>query len=985
MMKHKGLEDFLSAHHIGKGETKPVTHTTFGGKYNAKYSIPHESQNEFLKLYYKDVIREDKTHNIIERQMIEKGQGSGPLLVDIDLRFPADLTTRQYTLDHVDTLIQEHLKAMYTIFDMDEDVKFQAYLLEKPAPRVEQKPSGDIVKDGIHMIFNLSFPRVYHQYIRDKVVESLPSIWYDIPISNTNGWEDVLDPCISNGSNGWLLLNSKKRDDQAHYKLTQIYDIHYDTDDNRWCVEKNTEDIHQYIAKNHKFLSPRYIERPTLLTKTEMIPVIKQYEEMKSKPASSQTNSTVVSNQSYEKSEFDALGYRIPTAVIRRITSQEEMEMILSTFLDAVNMDHHQRELRNAYEYAMILPDTYYGEGSYDKWVRVAFALRNTSIYLLIVFIAFSARSKTFSFTTVNDLVDKWHSLPLYVQGGITRDSLMYWAKQESPKEFEQIRENTLDYYVDATLDAQSLESMNKKKGGCKGSTDSDIAEVLFQMMKGEFVSSAYKMNEWYRFKNHRWIKNDCGVELRKIISNQLRDIYRAKASALWEKARLIPDDTEEHTEERNMLKAKADKVLELAMSLGRTKEKDNIMKEAREKFYDEEFVKKIDQNKYLLCCKNGIIDFTNKTFRPGCPEDFITKTTGIDYVPLDESLHKDKMNEIKTFMSQLFPEPELCEYMWDHLSSVLIGDPALNQCLHYYQGIGQNGKSVIVTLMQKILGEYAVDLDIKFFTQERTKIGATSSELFNTIGARYAVAQEPTEGCKLNEGPMKQITSGTDRMSCRPLYGQLVEFLPQVNCVITANNFIEVKSTDWGTWRRIRPVPFKSLFTDKPVQDDPHQPYQFKKVESFDSKFEAWAPIFLSMLVERAFKTNGIVKECSIVKTLRDQYRHREDKVAEYISQKLMQCDGGRIGKTELITSFNDWYHEIYQSRINKNKELFDYMDKNYIAVKNVKDTITGWKGVAIVYNTDGYKNSYQQGDEGGDEDDDDTTISENSRTVPM
>ena len=59
--------------------------------------------------------------------------------------------------------------------------------------------------------------------------------------------------------------------------------------------------------------------------------------------------------------------------------------------------------------------------------------------------------------------------------------------------------------------------------------------------------------------------------------------------------------------------------------------------------------------------------------------------------------------------------------------------------------------------------------------------------------------------------------------------------------------------------------------------------------------------------------------------------------------------------------------------------------MDKNYIAVKNVKDTITGWKGVAIVYNTDGYKNSYQQGDEGGDEDDDDTTISENSRTVPM
>ena len=34
--------------------------------------------------------------------------------------------------------------------------------------------------------------------------------------------------------------------------------------------------------------------------------------------------------------------------------------------------------------------------------------------------------------------------------------------------------------------------------------------------------------------------------------------------------------------------------------------------------------------------------------------------------------------------MRQLFPEPELCEYVWNHLASCLIGDTALNQCLHY-------------------------------------------------------------------------------------------------------------------------------------------------------------------------------------------------------------------------------------------------------------------------------------------------------------
>jgi len=368
------------------------------------------------------------------------------------------------------------------------------------------------------------------------------------------------------------------------------------------------------------------------------------------------------------------------------------------------------------------------------------------------------------------------------------------------------------------------------------------------------------------------------------------------------------------------------------------------------------------------------VIDFKEQTFRPGNPEDYITKCTGIDYVKLDPSKHQQTMDEITQYMHNLFPEDELCEYMWDHLSSILIGDTALNQCLHYYTGIGQNGKSILVTLIQKMLGEYAVELDIKFFTQERTKMGGTSSELYNTIGARFAVAAEPKEGDKLNEGPMKQITSGTDKMSCRPLYGNLIEFVPQINCVIMANHFLDVKSTDWGTWRRIRPVPFKSLFTDNPVKDDPHQPYQFKKVASFEDKFETWAPIFMSMLIERAFKTKGIAKECAIVKAEREAYRHQEDKVAEYVSSKLIPTENGVVGKTELITAFNDWYKEIYQNKINKNKELLAYMDKHYIAMKNVKDTVTGWKGVSILYDTGGYTNSFRNVS------DDETTISDSS-----
>ena len=45
---------------------------------------------------------------------------------------------------------------------------------------------------------------------------------------------------------------------------------------------------------------------------------------------------------------------------------------------------------------------------------------------------------------------------------------------------------------------------------------------------------------------------------------------------------------------------------------------------------------KNMDQNKNLLCCNNGVVDFENKGFRDGLPEDYITKCSLIDYVEYD-------------------------------------------------------------------------------------------------------------------------------------------------------------------------------------------------------------------------------------------------------------------------------------------------------------------------------------------------------------
>ena len=95
-----------------------------------------------------------------------------------------------------------------------------------------------------------------------------------------------------------------------------------------------------------------------------------------------------------------------------------------------------------------------------------------------------------------------------------------------------------------------------------------------------------------------------------------------------------------------------------------------------------------LDENPNLLCFKNGVYDFTQKTFRDGIPEDYVSKCTNIDYIELDENNEEQKIiiEEIKDFIAKLFPNTNLRCYVWEYLASLLIGRNK-NQTFNIFTG----------------------------------------------------------------------------------------------------------------------------------------------------------------------------------------------------------------------------------------------------------------------------------------------------------
>ena len=457
--------------------------------------------------------------------------------------------------------------------------------------------------------------------------------------------------------------------------------------------------------------------------------------------------------------------------------------------------------------------------------------------------------------------------------------------------------------------------------------------------LKDRFTCVSIKNNIWYEFKNHKWTEIDSGSSLRIQISKDMHKIYQDKIVEAIDMLSNFEEDDPQWSKHR----ARTAGLATIAIMLKKTTDKNNIMREAKELFYDKDFINMQDTNPYLLCFNNGVFDFKENRFRPGKPEDYITRSTNIDYIPIDK-VPKEKIEKVSTFIDQLFPIKELRDYMWEHLASCLIGTNE-NQTFNIYTGSGRNGKSMLVSLMTKALGEYKHTVPITLITQKRQSIGSTSSEVAQLKGVRYAVMQEPSKGDTINEGIMKEITGG-DPIQGRALYKDTITFVPQFNLVVCTNTLFDIKSNDDGTWRRIRVCDFKSKFRENPVHDDEDEPYQFPVDKKLEEKFDGWKEAFMAMLIEIARKSKGNVNDCDIVMCKSKEYREGQDYLAEFVKEKVQKEEGGKIKKGEINETFKQWYALQYGRGVPKGKELYDYMDKRFGKYKN-----GGWHNVSVIY----------------------------------
>jgi P4 family phage/plasmid primase-like protien len=900
------LTSFLSSHL--KTDNDPYsTHTKIPEKINGKfrgggsYYIPKNKLPTFYKLYYDEVFINNKIEHITESHLKQ----NGPMVVDFDFKYDVSITERPHSDDHISDIISAYLDELKKCFIFKSDIPFNIFIFEKPTVNMvinKTDTNKSLTKDGIHMLIGLQIDHIMQTVIRNNMLETLKDCLSDLPL--TNNLDNILDNGITKGTTNWQLYGSCKPDNEA-YKLTKHYKINYDDSDNEWMTMEIP--IKDFDLKNRfQELSVQYDLNPIF----EINPnILVSYNEISNdyKPKHSNSNSNS-NNKSLVRLHNDA---NISFSSINNIEVLDKaVDNMYKNFENKQNYDAIEAHL-----FAQILPDKYYKPGgSHEHNIKLAFALKNTDDQLFLSWIKVRSKASDFDFQEISNLHNTWNSLNNKNSGSVTKRSILYWAKTENFYEFEKIKSQTIDAFIEEAIIS---------------GTEYDFARVLKQMYKDTYVCTNYKQQVWYVFKNHKW-NLDSGLSLRNKISTELFALLSHKLDYLNSQI-YLPDIEDDR---KTFLQKKIKVTSEVRLKLKKTSDKGNIMRESAELFFDGDFEKKINTNKYLLCFKNGVVDFNLKLFRDGVPEDYITMSTNIKYTPLnlDDNEIKTKSDQLINIMNKLFPIADLNNYMWEHLASCLIGTNK-NHSFNVYHGSGSNGKSILADLMGHTLGEYKGLVPLALLTDKRGKIGGTSDEILKLRGIRYAVIQEPSKSDELNEGTMKELTGG-DPLQARGLYCESVTFETQFSLVVCTNNLFDIKSNDDGTWRRIKKVDFVSKFIDANEEHTDDTQYVFPKDPSLKEQFPTLAPVFVSMLVKKAFETDGIVKDCATVINASKKYRNNQDYLASYVSNRIefINIKTQKIGKVGLVNDFKIWYQQEYGMRKPpKSQELYNYMDKKF------------------------------------------------------
>ena len=426
---------------------------------------------------------------------------------------------------------------------------------------------------------------------------------------------------------------------------------------------------------------------------------------------------------------------------------------------------------------------------------------------------------------------------------------------------------------------------------------------MLFSAIhRGAYLSNKTSKDEWFRWVGHYWqmdVLEDrysavesvvekyeaemerIDVDIKKARGEDKKDtaaILLKRRAALYARIKSLHDDG-------------ADKCLKWAQR------GENGLGVRGEEF---------DRDPWLLACKNGVINLRTGKFRPGRPEDLLTKASPHEWKGSDK-----EAPVWEEFLKAVFGGDEKLIGFVRRVFGYAITGLSTENVFLVLHGEGRNGKSTLVENIKYVLGDTATPIQAELLLNQysaRSSSGPTP-DIMALKGKRIAFASETDENRRFSPAKVKWLSGGDTLTGRNPHDKYSITFDPTHLLCLLTNHLPHAPSDDFAFWQRYRLVPFNFKFIDEPKEDN-----ERPRIKDLAEKLREEASGILAWLVKGCleWQREGL-KPPPVVLAATEDARAKEDLIAGFIEdccyppEETDKEDSIRF--TEVYDAFSSWY----------------------------------------------------------------------------
>lgn len=406
--------------------------------------------------------------------------------------------------------------------------------------------------------------------------------------------------------------------------------------------------------------------------------------------------------------------------------------------------------------------------------------------------------------------------------------------------------------------------------------TDVGMTERFIRLLDGR-ARYVPETGEWWLWDG-RWIR-DLGGAMLMAHTIRISRLLRDEAALLLQ---------------RGGLRKHVDKILEHELLIQQKSRIDAVLGMTQKHPTIHLPLARLDAHPLRLGLDEGraLLDLTTGETRQAVPDDYLTKSLGVATC----GQVRDAVRW-RAFLDEVFEHrTDLISWL-QRWCGYLLTAQTDEHCLLFLYGHGRNGKSVFLSTLQTILGDYGTATPAETLTESTRSSQGASPDIARLAGMRLVTASETGEGRAFAEGLLKELTGG-DRMSARHLFKESFTFTPQFKIMLAGNHKPVVVGNDLGIWRRLHLVPFTRTFSEAEADH--------RLTETLKQEREA----ILGWMVEGAkgWLEGGLGRTPQVVKDATHSYRTEMDTLGECISDEFELGKGFNVRGVVAYEAYKGW-----------------------------------------------------------------------------